>query len=71
MLFPGDQLLSFKNFETTPPCQYNTINVTHKHTWRKVYRQVVLHISVLFKQKRTVPLYQQYLNRFMIKQRRK
>ena len=65
-LFVGDLWLMFLNFETTR-CQF------HKKpcAWRKIIRQILLLISWLFKQKLTLPLYQQYLNLFVIKKRRK
>ena len=65
-LFVGALWLMFLNFETTR-CQF------HKKpcAWRKVIRQILLLISWLFKQKLTLPLYQQYLNLFVIKKRRK
>ena len=60
-LFVGNLWLMFLNFETTR-CQF------HKKlcAWRKVIRQILLIISWLFKQKLTLPLYQQHQNLFVI-----
>ena len=53
--------------ETISRCQFRK----KPWAWWKVYRWILLQISWWFKQRLTLPVYQHYLNLFLINQRQK